>query len=75
MRALLVLALAVMPVDAQSPLVRLINATRPASGDFQIGDSSVLHSKSRTSSRRRRSTHPRLYVCCEASRIPPVRRY
>jgi hypothetical protein len=38
MRILLVLALAVVPVVAQSPVVRLINATRPASTDFQIGD-------------------------------------
>jgi hypothetical protein len=38
MRALLVLALAVIPAVAQTPLVRLINATRPASRDFQIGD-------------------------------------
>jgi len=38
MRVLLVVALAVIPAAAQSPLVRLINATRPASRDFQIGD-------------------------------------
>ena len=38
MRALLVLALAVIPAVAQSPLVRIVNATRPASKDFQIGD-------------------------------------
>jgi hypothetical protein len=38
MRVLFVVALAVIPAAAQSPLVRLINATRPASRDFQIGD-------------------------------------
>jgi hypothetical protein len=38
MRLLLVVALAAIPAAAQSPLVRLINATRPASRDFQIGD-------------------------------------
>src|ERR1700693_5378650 len=38
MRVLLVVALAVIPAAAQSPLVRLINSTRPASRDFQIGD-------------------------------------
>jgi hypothetical protein len=37
-RALLVLAVAAMPAVAQSPLVRIVNATRPASRDFQIGD-------------------------------------
>src|ERR1700689_2788328 len=29
---------AVIPAVAQSPLVRIINATRPGSRDFQIGD-------------------------------------
>jgi hypothetical protein len=38
MRVLLVVALAVVPALAQSPLVRLINAARPASADFEIGD-------------------------------------
>jgi hypothetical protein len=38
MRVLLVLALAVIPAVAQTPLVRLINAAHPASRDFQIGD-------------------------------------
>jgi len=38
MRALFVVALAVIPALAQTPLVRLIDATRPASRDFQIGD-------------------------------------
>jgi hypothetical protein len=38
MRALPILALAVIPAVAQTPLVRLINATHPASRDFQIGD-------------------------------------
>jgi hypothetical protein len=38
MRILLVMALAVIPAAAQSPLARIVNATRPASRDFQIGD-------------------------------------
>ena len=38
MRVLLILAVAVIPAVAQNPVVRLTNATRPASGDFQIGD-------------------------------------
>jgi hypothetical protein len=38
MRVLLIFALAIVPAAAQSPLVRLINASRPASRDFQIGD-------------------------------------
>jgi hypothetical protein len=32
------LVLAVIPAAAQSPLVHLLNASRPNSGDFQIGD-------------------------------------
>ena len=38
MRILLALALAIVPAVAQSPVVRPINASRPASTDFQIGD-------------------------------------
>jgi hypothetical protein len=38
MRVLLILTLAVIPAASQSPLVRLVNATRPAGRDFQIGD-------------------------------------
>jgi hypothetical protein len=38
MRVLLTLALAAVPVFAQTPTVLLTNVTRPASRDFQIGD-------------------------------------
>jgi hypothetical protein len=38
MRVLFTLALAVVPVLAQSPIVQLNNISRPASKDFQIGD-------------------------------------
>src|SRR5258708_36049439 len=38
MRALLILVLGVIPAAAQSPLVRLINVSRPVSRDFQIGE-------------------------------------
>jgi hypothetical protein len=38
LRILLVLALAIVPLAAQGPVVRLINASRPTSTDFQIGD-------------------------------------
>jgi len=38
MRALVILAIVIIPAAAQGPLVRLINPTRPASRDFQIGD-------------------------------------
>src|ERR1700719_2986854 len=38
MRILLILGVAVIPAIAQSPVVQLTNATRPASRDFQIGD-------------------------------------
>jgi hypothetical protein len=38
MRALLILAVAVIPAVAQRPVVQLTNTTRPASKDFQIGD-------------------------------------
>ncbi|HMC59041.1 MAG TPA: hypothetical protein VKJ01_07610, partial [Candidatus Solibacter sp.] len=38
MRALLILAVAGIPVAAQNPVVRLTNTTRPGSADFQIGD-------------------------------------
>src|SRR5258708_38632653 len=38
MRALLILVLGVIPAAAQSPLVRLLNASRPISRDFQIGE-------------------------------------
>jgi hypothetical protein len=38
MRILLVLAVAVIPIVAQSPVTQLTNATRPGSKDFQIGD-------------------------------------
>jgi len=38
MRVLLILVVAGIPAAAQEPEVRLTNATRPASTDFQIGD-------------------------------------
>jgi hypothetical protein len=38
MRALLILAVAAVPAIAQNPVVRLTNASRPASSEFQIGD-------------------------------------
>ncbi len=38
MRVLLVLALVIVPVFAQNPVVQLINTSRPASTDFQVGD-------------------------------------
>lgn len=38
MRVLLILAVAVVPAIAQSPVVRLTNTSRPASNEFQIGD-------------------------------------
>jgi hypothetical protein len=38
MRVLIILAVALIPAVAQSPVVQLINATRPASRDFKIGD-------------------------------------
>jgi hypothetical protein len=38
MRILLILGVALIPAIAQSPVVQLTNATRPASKDFQIGD-------------------------------------
>jgi hypothetical protein len=38
MRILLVFVSAVSPAAAQSPLVRLVNASRPSSQDFQVGD-------------------------------------
>src|ERR1039457_3160998 len=38
MRVPLLLVLAIIPAAAQSPLVRLLNASRPISGDFQVGD-------------------------------------
>jgi hypothetical protein len=38
MRVLLILVVAGIPAAAQKPEVRLTNATRPASTDFQIGD-------------------------------------
>jgi hypothetical protein len=37
-RALLILALGVIPAAAQSPLVRTVNLTRRVSGDFQTGE-------------------------------------
>lgn len=37
-RALLILALGVIPAAAQGPLVRIVNLSRPVSGDFQIGE-------------------------------------
>jgi hypothetical protein len=37
-RALLILALGVIPAAAQGPLVRIVNLTRPVSGDFQTGE-------------------------------------
>jgi hypothetical protein len=38
MRALLISALIVSPAVAQSPAVRIVNLSRPASSDFQIGE-------------------------------------
>jgi hypothetical protein len=38
MRTLLILAAALVPAFAQTPIVRLINTSRPAARDFQIGD-------------------------------------
>ena len=38
MRVLLIWFVAALPVIAQSPVVRLTNATRPGSNEFQIGD-------------------------------------
>jgi hypothetical protein len=38
MRALLILAIAVVPAVAQKPAVLLTNSTRPAGTDFQIGE-------------------------------------
>lgn len=38
MRAFIILAAAIAPVIAQSPVVRLTNLTRPASNEFLIGD-------------------------------------
>ncbi len=38
MQILLALAVAVMPAVAQIPVAQLSNGTRPASGDFKIGD-------------------------------------
>jgi hypothetical protein len=38
MRVPLLLVLAITPAAAQSPLVRLLNASRPISRDFQVGD-------------------------------------
>jgi hypothetical protein len=38
MRALLVLVVSTVSALAQTPIVRLVNASRPASRDFQIGD-------------------------------------
>ena len=38
MRVPLLLVLAIIPAAAQSPLVRLLNASRPISRDFQVGD-------------------------------------
>jgi hypothetical protein len=38
MRVLAILVLAIVPVIAQSPLVRLLNSSRPSSTDFNIGD-------------------------------------
>src|SRR5215469_12076677 len=38
MRALFILAMATASALAQTPLVRLVNTSRPASRDFQIGD-------------------------------------
>jgi len=38
MRVLVLLAVAIIPAAAQRPVVRLTNATRPASNDFQVGD-------------------------------------
>jgi len=37
-RALLILVLAIVPAVAQTPLVRLLNTSRPSSTDFEIGD-------------------------------------
>ena len=38
MRTLLILALGVIPAAAQGPTVRILNLSRPVSGDFQIGE-------------------------------------
>ncbi len=38
MRVPLLLVLAIIPAAAQSPIVRLLNASRPISRDFQVGD-------------------------------------
>lgn len=38
MRALLISVLIVGPAMAESPVVRIVNVSRPASSDFQIGD-------------------------------------
>jgi hypothetical protein len=38
MRVLVLFVLAIIPAAAQSPLVNLLNASRPLSRDFQIGD-------------------------------------
>src|SRR3954454_16169560 len=43
MRITLLLVLAVVPACAQSPLVRVLNASRPDSRDFQIGDRFEIH--------------------------------
>jgi hypothetical protein len=37
-RVLFILVLAIVPAVAQTPIVRLLNASRPSSPDFQIGD-------------------------------------
>jgi hypothetical protein len=37
-RTLLILALGVIPAAAQGPTVRILNLSRPLSGDFQIGE-------------------------------------
>jgi hypothetical protein len=37
-RTLLILALGVIPAAAQGPTVRILNLSRPVSGDFQIGE-------------------------------------
>jgi hypothetical protein len=38
MRALLIVAVTLIPALAQSPAVRLVNPSRPASREFQVGD-------------------------------------
>ena len=38
MRVLFALLMAVIPAAAQSPLVRIVNATHPGSGTFEVGD-------------------------------------